>query len=93
MENNEEFLDAINHDQQVADDINRRCLTNYYHHMNPTLGTLACGCCGRLEIPISNEYLENQRDSSSSFKPPKHRLQYKTYNLHNPILLPLHYTI
>ena len=92
MENNSQFIDAINQDQHVTDDINRRCLSNYFQNMNPTLGAMACACCGRLDIPIPNEYLENSRNSNHSFAPPKDVIHFQTYNIHDPLFLPLHYT-
>jgi len=92
MENNQHLLDAIDEEQNVTDDVNQRCIQNYYHYMNPTLGAIACACCGRLDIPIDNHYIQNYRNNNYSIRPPTTILNFRTYNIHDPLLLPLHYS-
>jgi len=70
MENNQLLLEAIDEEQKVTDNVNQRCLYNYYHYMNPTLGAIACACCGRLDIPIDNQYLQDSSNNNYSIRPP-----------------------
>jgi len=55
--------------------------------MNPTIGASPCACCGRVDIPISVEYFEN-----NDLKIPSDIITIYPYNIHDHILDPLRYT-
>jgi len=87
METNPLFVNTINEDQQINDNINRSCLNNFCNYMNPTIGATACACCGRVDILISIEYFE-----INDLKIPSDIITFYPYNIHNHILDPLIYT-
>ena len=78
--------EAISQEAEVTPDDIKRCMEDYTHRMNPTLCPVACGSCGRADIPM--EYDPNGPDAKL--------LGIETFHevlLSDPILYPLHLTV